>query len=65
MEPISYDRHRFPAEVISQAVWLYFSFTRSLRDGEEMVAARGVEGSYETIRRWTLKFSQTFARIRG
>ena len=61
MKRISYDRHRFPAEVISQAVWLYFRFTLSLRDVEEMMAARGVEVSYETIRCWALKFGQAFA----
>ncbi len=61
MKPISYDRHRFPAAVIVQAVWLYFRFTLSLRDVEEMMAARGIEVSYETIRCWTRKFGQTFA----
>jgi putative transposase len=58
MRPISYKRHRFPADVISQAVWLYFRFTLSLRDVEEMMAARGVEVSYETIRCWTQKFGR-------
>ena len=48
MQPISYTRHRFPAEVIRQAVWLYFRFSLSLRDVEELMAARGVEVSYET-----------------
>ena len=62
MKRISYDRHRFPDEVISQAVWLYFRFTLSLRDVEKMMAARGVEVSYETIRCWTLKFGQAFAQ---
>jgi transposase-like protein len=62
MKPIPYDRHRFPAEVISHAVWLYFSFTLSLRDGEEMMAARGVEVSDETIRCSTREFGQAFAQ---
>ena len=50
MRPISFKRHRFPAEVIRHAVWLYFRFTLSLRDVEEMMAQRGIEVSYETIR---------------
>jgi putative transposase len=46
-----YARHRFPAEVISLAVWFYFRFPLSLRMVEEMLAARGIEVSHETIRR--------------
>jgi putative transposase len=64
MEPIRasrYARHRFPAEVISYAVWLYFRFPLSLRMVEEMLAARGIEVSYETVRQWALKFGQDFA----
>jgi len=56
-----YARHRFPAEVISHAVWLYFRFPLSLRMVEEMLAARGIEVSYETVRQWALKFGQGFA----
>jgi putative transposase len=56
-----YARHRFPAEVISYAVWLYFRFPLSLRMVEEMLAARGIEVSYETVRQWALKFGQSFA----
>jgi hypothetical protein len=60
-----YAGHRFPAEVISHAVWLYFRFPLSLRMVEEMLAARGVVVSHETVRRWALKFGQEFAsRIR-
>ena len=62
MQPISYKRHRFPPEVIQQAVWLYFRFRLSLRDVEELKAARGVNVSYETIRRWTIKFGHAIAR---
>ncbi len=47
-----YPRHRFPAEVISHAVWLYFRFPLSLRMVEEMLAARGIEVSHETVRQW-------------
>src|SRR5919112_3958117 len=56
-----YARHRFPAEVISHAVWLYFRFPLSLRMAEEMLAARGIEVSYEIVRQWALKFGQAFA----
>jgi putative transposase len=56
-----YHRHRFPAEIISHCVWLYFRFTLSFRDIEEMLATRGVALSYETVREWCLKFGQTYA----
>jgi putative transposase len=60
-----YARHRFPAEVISYAIWLYFRFPLSLRMVEEMLAARGIEVNHETVRQWALKFGQSFAnRIR-
>ena len=62
MKPISYARHRFPPDVIRQAVWLYFRFTMSFRDVEDLMAERGIEVSYETIRCWTLKFGTLFAR---
>jgi transposase-like protein len=61
MDPISFKRHRFPADVIRHAVWLYFRFTLSLRDVEKLLAHRGIEVSYETIRCWTLKFGQLIA----
>ena len=61
MKPVSYKRHRFPPEVIRYAVWLYFRFTLSLRDVEELLAERGIEVSYETIRCWTRKFGQLYA----
>jgi putative transposase len=60
-----YAGYRFPVEVISQAVWLYFRFPLSLRMVEEMLAARGIVVSHETVRQWALKFGQEFAnRIR-
>jgi putative transposase len=63
--PSLYARHRFPAEVISHAVWLYFRFPLSLRMVEEMLAARGIQVSHETVRRWAEKFGREFAnRIR-
>jgi putative transposase len=51
----------FPAEVIQHAAWLYHCFSLSLRDIETILAARGIVGSYETIRDWSLRFGQTFA----
>jgi putative transposase len=56
-----YYRHRFAAEIISHCVWLYFRFSLSFRDNEEMLAMRGVTLSYETVREWCLKFGQTDA----
>src|SRR6187551_2420730 len=56
-----YAGHRFPAEVISHAVWLYFRFPLSLRMVEEMLAARGIVVSHETVRQWACKFGQAFA----
>ena len=54
-------RHRFPAEIISHAVWLYHVFSLSLRDVELLLAERGVVVSYESIRRWCGKFGADFA----
>ena len=56
-----YAGHRFPAEVISHAVWLYFRFPLSLRMVEEMLAARGIIVSHETVRQWARKFGQRLA----
>jgi putative transposase len=56
-----YARHRFPAEVISHVVWLYFRSPLSLRMVEEMLAARGILVSHETVRQWAMKFGQDFA----
>jgi putative transposase len=62
MQPISYARHQFPAEIIRHTVWLYLRFTLSYRDVEELLAERGIETSYETVRRWVVKFGPAFAR---
>jgi putative transposase len=62
MQPISYKRHQFPAEIIRHATWLYLRFTLSYRDVEELLAERGIETSYESVRRWVLKFGPMFAR---
>jgi putative transposase len=61
-KPISYKRHRFPPEIIAHAVWLYFRFPLSLRLVEEMLLERGVVVSYETVRRWALKFGPAYTR---
>jgi hypothetical protein len=53
---LCYRRHRFPAEIIQHAIWLYLRFTLSYRDVEELMAERGLDISYETVRRWVLKF---------
>ena len=56
-----YQRHRFPPEVISHAVWPYFRFPMSLRMVEEMLATRGICVTYETVRQWGKKFGKAFA----
>ncbi|MGW3661398.1 IS6 family transposase [Streptomyces sp. NPDC005151] len=57
----SYKGHRYPVEVISHCVWLYFRFPLSFREVEELMLERGVIVSYETVRRWCLKFGQQYA----
>src|SRR5438874_12384786 len=60
-----YAGYRFPSEIISHAVWLYFRFPLGLRMVEELLAARGIIVSHETVRQWARKFGQPFAnRIR-
>jgi len=61
MLPISYARHQYPPTVIQHSVWIYLRFTLSYRDVEELLAERGLDVSYETIRRWVLKFGTAFA----
>ena len=62
MAMISYRRHRFPPVVIQHAVWLYLRFTLSYRDVEELLAERGLDISYESVRSWVLKFGPAIAR---
>src|SRR5690242_17967380 len=62
MAPLSYRRHRFPPEIIQHAIWLYLRFTLSYRDVEELLAERGLDVSYEAVRRWVLKFGPAIAR---
>ncbi|NLS06961.1 IS6 family transposase [Rhizobium sp. P32RR-XVIII] len=59
---VSYKRHRFPQQIISNAVWLYFRFPLSLRLVEEMLLERGIVVSDETIRRWGRKFGPAYAK---
>ena len=59
---LSYRRHRFPPQIIQHAIWLYLRFTMSYRDVEELLAERGFEISYETVRRWVQKFGPVIAR---
>jgi putative transposase len=58
----SYQGYRFPPEIISHAVWLYYRFCLSFRDVEDLLAKRGVIVSYETIRQWSRKFGAEYAR---
>ena len=62
MAEISYRRHRFPPAIIQHAVWVYLRFTLSYRDVEELLAERGLDISYETVRCWVLKFGPVIAR---
>ena len=58
----TYKRHRFPPEIISHAVWLYYKFNLSHRDVEDLLAERGVIVSYESIGYWCIKFGAEFSR---
>ena len=59
---ISFARHQFPPDIIRHAVWLYLRFTLSFRDVEDLLTERGLDLSYETVRRWVLKFGPLFAK---
>ncbi len=61
MRQLSFKRHRFPPEVIRHSIWLYARFTLSFRDVEDLLAERGLDISYETVRRWFLKFGSVIA----
>ena len=62
MTTISFARHQFPPAIIRHTVWLYLRFTLSYRDVEDLLAERGLDVSYELVRRWVLKFGPLFAR---
>jgi len=57
-----YKRYRFPHDIISYAVWLYYRFNLSFRDIEDLLAERGITASYETIRLWCIKFGSKYSR---
>ncbi len=61
-DQITYKGYRYPPEIISQAVWLYYRFCLSYRDVEDLLAERGIIVSYETVRRWCGKFGPSYAR---
>ena len=65
MRNISFTRHRFPPDIIRHAVWLYAHFTLSYRDVEDLLAERGLDISYEIVRRWFLKFGAPIAHNLG
>src|SRR4030095_2421865 len=56
-----YKNHRFPGEIIRHGVWLYYRFTLSYRDVEELLFERGVSVSHEAVRQWCRKFGQDYA----
>ena len=58
----TYKRHRFPPDIISYAVWLYYRFNLSHRDVEDLMAERGITVTYESIRLWCIKFGAKYAR---
>ena len=60
--PLSYQRHRFPSEIISHAVWLYHRFCLRFREDEELLAERGITVTYEIVRQWCQKFGPGYAR---
>ncbi|WP_342239096.1 IS6 family transposase [Inquilinus sp. OTU3971] len=62
MTPPDYTGYRFPSDVIQRAIWMYLRFTLSYRDVEDLLAERGIEVSYETIRRWVTSFGPIIAR---
>jgi putative transposase len=62
MSKISYRGYRFPPDIIQRAVWLYFRFSLSFRDVEDLLAERGIEVSYETIRQWVTRFGPAIAQ---
>ena len=62
VDPERYKNHRFPGEIISHGVWLYYRFCLSYRDVEELLFVRGILVTYEAIRKWCRKFGPDYAR---
>ena len=63
MKTSIYSRHRFHPNIIRRAIWMYFRFNLSFRDVEKLMIERGVDVSYETIRRWVDKFGSQYAKL--
>jgi putative transposase len=59
--PERYKNHRFPGEIISHGVWLYYRFSLSYRDVQEILFERGITVTHEAVRQWCLKFGQDYA----
>jgi transposase-like protein len=62
MKPISFKRHRFPPDVIRLGIWLYYRFTLSLRDVEDLLAERGIDVTYETVQCWAQQVRASHCR---
>lgn len=62
MKPISYALLHYPPSIVQHVVWLYLRFNLSLRDVEDLLAERGLDVSYETVRRWVARFGPAYAR---
>ena len=60
-DPERYKNHRFPGEIISHGVWLYYRFTLSYRDVQEILFERGIDVTHEAIRQWCLEFGEDYA----
>ena len=60
-DPARYKNHRFPGEIISHGVWLYYRFPLSYRDVQELLFERGIDVTHEAIRQWCRKFGQDYA----
>jgi len=61
-KPLSYQRYRFPSEIISHAVWLYHRFCLSFREVEELLSELGITVTYETVPQWCQKFWPDYVR---
>ncbi|MGO7522791.1 IS6 family transposase, partial [Rhizobium brockwellii] len=61
----SFTRHRFPPQNIAHAVWLYLRFNLSLREVDVLLVERGIDVSFESVRRWIAKFGPQIARNLG
>lgn len=60
---VHFRRHRFPAEIIAHAGWLYYRFPLSFSDIEDPLAERGINVSFQTVSEWAAKFGLKFAHL--